>query len=189
MRQPEPMARLARRDAPPPASSRRARRRARPGSSHSRSVTPTASGRARSSATALSTPPLIATAVRPALRLGAEDRAERVRERVDRERLAADRGRLEQRQAGERPLEPGRVRLDDPVAVDEQANRSPLAVARRVSEGLDHRRTVAAKRGARRPPRKSTLPMCPSYVNLANQVGAMPFLGEKPRSGRRLPFM
>src|SRR5207253_2301823 len=35
------------------------------GSSHSRSVTPTAFGRARRSATALSTPPLIATAVRP----------------------------------------------------------------------------------------------------------------------------
>ena len=36
------------------------------GSSQSRSVTPTAFGAARSSATALSTPPLIATAVRPA---------------------------------------------------------------------------------------------------------------------------
>src|SRR5207302_1740442 len=35
------------------------------GSSHRRSVTPTAFGNARSSATALSTPPLIATAVRP----------------------------------------------------------------------------------------------------------------------------
>ena len=105
------------------------------GSSQRRSVTPIAFRPARSSATALSTPPLIATAVRAGDALGAEDRADRVRERVDRERLAADRRRLEQRQPGERPLEPGRVRLDDAVAVDAQAHGRPVAVARRVSEG------------------------------------------------------
>ena len=64
-------------------------------------MTPIACGPARRSATALSTPPLIATATRSAMRRGAEDRPERVRERVHRERLAADRGRLEQRQPAE----------------------------------------------------------------------------------------
>ena len=67
-------------------------------------------------------------------RLGAEDRPERVRERVDRERLAADRRRLEQRQARDIALEPGRVGLDDPVAVHYQPHGRPVAVAARVSE-------------------------------------------------------
>src|SRR5437764_1400340 len=80
------------------------------------------------------------------------------RERVARERLAADRRRLEQREPLERALEPGRIRLNDPAAVDEQPNRGPLAAARRVSERLDHRLTVA-RRGAEAPLRKSTLPM------------------------------
>ena len=48
-----------------------------------------------------------------------EDRPERVRESVDRERLAADRRRLEQRQSRDVALEPRRVRLDDPIAVHE----------------------------------------------------------------------
>ena len=67
-------------------------------------------------------------------RLGAEDRSERRRERVDRERLAADGGRLEQRQSGQRALEPVGVRVDDRLAVDDEADRRPLAVPRRVSE-------------------------------------------------------
>ena len=71
-------------------------------------------------------------------RRGPEDRPERVRERVDRERLAADRRRLEQRQTGEVALEPGRVRLDDPVAVHEQPDGGPVAAAARVSEDLVH---------------------------------------------------
>ncbi len=69
---------------------------------------------------------------------GPEDGPERVRERVDGERLAADRGRLEQRQPLQRPVEPGRVRLDDAVAVDEQPHRSPLPVPGRVAEDLHH---------------------------------------------------
>ena len=69
-------------------------------------------------------------------RLGAEDRPERVCERVDGERLAADRRRLEQRQSREVAVEPRRVRLDDPVAVDAQADGGPLAAAARVSEDL-----------------------------------------------------
>ena len=134
VRKPEPMARLARGDhrlgrAAGALGVGPVRDRARAAASRRPRSAPAAS-----SATALSTPPLIATATRPASRRGAEDRAERVRERVDRKRLAADRGRLEQRQAGERALEPGRVGLDDPVAVDEQPNGGPLAVAGRVSE-------------------------------------------------------
>ena len=94
----------------------------------------------------------------PRARLGAEDRPERVRERVARKGVAADRGRFEQGQPLERTLEPGRIRLDDAIVVDEQANRRPFAAARRVSEGLDHGPTVA-RRGAEAPLRVSTLPM------------------------------
>ncbi len=93
------------------------------------------------------------------------------------QRLAADCRGLEQRQPGQRPLEPGRVRVDDPVAVHEQPHRRPVAVARRVSKRLGHTATVA-RRGAVAPLRESTLPIGPSYVNLANQVGAVPFLGK-----------
>ncbi|MGZ3650249.1 MAG: hypothetical protein ACXWSC_03605, partial [Bdellovibrionota bacterium] len=63
--------------------------------------------------------------------------AGRGRERVDRERVAADRGGLEQRQPGERPVKPFDVGGDDPVAVDGQAGSRPLAVARGVSERVD----------------------------------------------------
>ena len=72
----------------------------------------------------------------------AEHRPDRVRERVHHERLAADRRRLEERQACDVALEPGPVRLDDPVAVDEQAHGCPLAAAARVSEHFAHALTV-----------------------------------------------
>jgi hypothetical protein len=74
-------------------------------------------------------------------RSSAKDGTDRVRERIDRERLAADPRRLEERQPCRRPLEPGRVRLDDPVAVDREANERELAAARGVSEDLDHCRS------------------------------------------------
>ena len=70
--------------------------------------------------------------------LGAEDLRERVRERVGGERLPGDGGGLEQRQAGERPLEPGRVGLDDPVAVDDEPHERELLAPRGISEDLDH---------------------------------------------------
>ncbi len=112
---------------------------------------------------------------RPAdLRLGAKHRRECVRERIRREHVTADRGCLEQCQAHEVAVEPGRVRLDDAVAVDAEAHRRPLAVARGVSEALDHDHTVVdgkSRRGLSAPPKISTLPFCTSYVNLANQVG------------------
>ena len=67
----------------------------------------------------------------------AEDRPERVRQRVDRERLAADRGGLEQRQArAGRASRPVGVGIDDPVAVDAQADECPGPVARRVTAYL-----------------------------------------------------
>ncbi len=68
----------------------------------------------------------------------AENRPERVRERVDRQCLAADRRRLEQRQSREVALEPRRVGLDDRVAVDAEPHRGPLTAATGVSEALDH---------------------------------------------------
>ena len=104
---------------------------------------------------------------RPAgVRIRAEHGTERVRERVDRKRLAADRGRLEQRQPRERPLEPGRVRLDDAVTVDCEPDGRPLAAAGGVSERLDH--AVVG----------------PDLGNLSKQVGALP-----PRRRTRAPFM
>ena len=50
---------------------------------------------------------------------GAKDRPERRRKRVHGERIARDRGRLQQRQAGQRLIEPFGVRVDDSVPVHE----------------------------------------------------------------------
>ena len=63
----------------------------------------------------------------------AKDLAERCRERLDGERLAADGGRLEQRQAVERPLEAVRVGGRDPLSVDAQSNGGPLAAPRGIA--------------------------------------------------------
>ena len=93
-------------------------------------MTPIAAGPARRSATALSTPPLIATATRAAVGLGLEDRPDRVRQRVDGEPLAADRGRLEQRQPDERALETLGVGLHDAVTVDDEPHAGPLVATR-----------------------------------------------------------
>ena len=98
--------------------------------------------------------------------LRAEDGTERVRERVDGERLAGHCCGLEQRQSGEGPVEPGRIRLDDAVAVDDDANRGPLGVASRVSEALRHEK------------------LGPDLGNLSKQVGTLP-----PRRRTRVPFM
>ena len=78
------------------------------------------------------------------VRVRPEDRPERVGERVDRERLAADGRGLEQRQAGERTVETGRVRLDDPVVLDRQTNERELRASRGVTENFDHRVRLAA---------------------------------------------
>ena len=99
----------------------------------------------------------------PRARLGAEDRPERVRERIARKCVSADRGGSEQGQPLKRMLEPRCVGLDDAVAVDEQANRGPFAAARRVSEGLDHRphRSAKGSRGS------------PSRIHPADVIRAM----------------
>ena len=107
------------------------------GSSHRRSVTPIASAGARSSATALSTPPLIATATRPGNRRGAEDGRDRVRERIRRKRLAGDGCGLEQGQPGQAAAKPRRVCLDDPLAVEKQADDGVVLAAGGVADQLD----------------------------------------------------
>ena len=61
---------------------------------------------------------------------GTHRRPERVRERVDRQRLAADRSRLEQRQAAQVLGDAGRICVDDPVAVDAQAHEREVVAAR-----------------------------------------------------------
>ena len=104
---------------------------------------------------------------------GGEDLGERVRERVGSERLAGDRGRLEQRQAGERPRQSRRVGFDDPVAVDGEPHECKLGSARGVSEDLDHARSLAANGQSARPPkaasrvfaRSGSLPQIPILRN------------------------
>ena len=61
--------------------------------------------------------------------IGAEDRPESVGERVDDETLSGHRGRLEQRQADERGLQPVGVRVDDHVAVEYEADHGPVLSA------------------------------------------------------------
>ena len=74
-------------------------------------------------------------ATRPRRRL--EDLGECVRERVDGEGLARDGGGFEQRQPVEGAVQTGCLGLDDPIAVDDQANACPLAPAGGVAEDLD----------------------------------------------------
>ena len=122
------------------------------------------------------------------LRLRAEDRTERIRERIRRERVARNRSGLEQRE----PLEPGHVGLDDAVAVDDDANSSPLAVARRVSETLDESRPYQVPdfrplRAVLERPVPGTgehKKLGPDLGNLSKQVGTLP-----PRRRTRVPFM
>jgi hypothetical protein len=68
----------------------------------------------------------------------AEDRAESVRERVDRQRLAADRGGLDEAQPAHIGLEPVGVHVDDALAVQAKADEGPAPVPGRVSRDLDH---------------------------------------------------
>ena len=128
------------------------------GSIQRRSVTPTAPGPARSSATALSTPPLIATATRP--------RRRRARERRARARSRARRPRASRRRPRPPRAGSGRARSSaSPSAsastirppVDPQADERPVGPAGRVSDELPHldgQGTAPGKRteGARLPP-------------------------------------
>ena len=191
VRKAEPVARLARRDHGFGRAAGPVRVRARRGRARGEASRRSRSGPARSSATALSTPPLIATAVRPATGSARKTGPIAFASASTAKRLAADRGSLEQRQPGERTFEPGRIRLDDAVAVDAQTHRGPLAVARRVSERLDHSRTVA-RRGARHRLRDAwpihpadSSELCEPGVN---QVGSVPFVGNAS-VGTPVPFM
>ena len=78
-------------------------------------------------------------------RFGCEGRSERCCERLDRERLAADRRRFDQVEPVEITIEPAGVGSENHVAVDGEPNRSPRVAARRVSEDLGaHRARLAA---------------------------------------------
>ncbi len=81
----------------------------------------------------------------PRVRRRLEGLAESGRERLDRERLAPHRCRLEERQADERLVEPGCVGRDDRVAVQLEPHRSPCIAARRVAEDLNAHRTRLLK--------------------------------------------
>ena len=64
--------------------------------------------------------------------------------------LARDGGCLEQGEADERPLEPGCVRVDDPIALDGQPHSGVVLTARRVADQLEprHPRRLPAGFGA-----------------------------------------
>ena len=124
----------------------------------------------------------------------AEDRPERVRERVDHELVSADRRRFEQRQADERTVESVGVRADDAVAVDAEADEPPVGAARGISDDLDHAATVAPQKtcGARPKPgtaenQGSTLPMPPRSANLDVPGGCPADPGSQARTGLELP--
>ena len=78
------------------------------------------------------------------MRLRAKDLCERIRERVDGKRLAADRRSLDQRQSFNVARESRRVGGDDAVALDVEAREREFVAARRVSDDLDHAASVAA---------------------------------------------
>ncbi len=109
------------------------------GSSHRRSVTPTAFGAALRSATALSTPPLIATATRPGTAIGPEVRRDRVRECVGGKRLSGNRRCLEQRQTPKRTLDARGVGRNDAVSLDREAHGRVFLAARGVADELPGR--------------------------------------------------
>ena len=71
------------------------------------------------------------------------DRTDRVRERVDRERLAAHGRGLEQRQARELAIEAACVRTDDPLLIDLKSDRCPPPVTGGVAEEIKHSVRVA----------------------------------------------
>ena len=80
----------------------------------------------------------------PGTRCRRERRAKCGRECLDRERIAVDCGRLDERQSFERTIEPGRIRSDDRVVVDLQPDGGPCIATRRVSEGFVGHRTRLA---------------------------------------------
>jgi hypothetical protein len=74
----------------------------------------------------------------PGIRRSREDRADRVRKRVDDESLTGHGSRFQQRQPDERCAETVRVGVDDPVALEPQADAGPFAAASRVSSHFQH---------------------------------------------------
>ena len=70
---------------------------------------------------------------------GLEHLADRAGERVGGERLPGTAADSSSVSPGERLLEPGRVRVDDPVAVDPKPDERNLAIPRRIPDNLDHR--------------------------------------------------
>ena len=92
----------------------------------------------------------------PGTRCRRERRAKCGRERLDRERIAVDRGRLDERQSVERTVEPGRVGSDDRLAVDSSrtaAHASPRVASPKTSSA---HRTRLASDSRQRPGREAT---------------------------------
>ena len=126
------------------------------------------------SVTALSTPPLIATATRAGIRCGSHCRRERIRQCVDRQRLPADRARLEQRQAAQVGVDARSVCVDDPAVSHAQPNGGPVGAACGIAVQLLHRaRVLAESRGGSRgsPHHAPTRRSCRVHVNLDKPGG------------------
>ena len=77
---------------------------------------------------------------------GREDRADRIRERVRGEDVARHRRGLEEGEPGERALEARSVSVDDPVAVDEQPHEAVLVAAGGIADQLEGRHGVRLAR-------------------------------------------
>ena len=80
----------------------------------------------------------------PGTRCRRERRAKCGRECLDRERIAADCGRLDERQAFERTVEARRIGSDDRLVVELQPDGGPCIATRRVSEDFVAHRTRLA---------------------------------------------
>src|SRR4051812_47397471 len=87
-----------------------------------------------------------------------EHRPDRICERVDRERLAADGRSLQDRQAGERAVEPVCPRVDDRVTVERELNERVVGPTSRISNDLDHAATLAPHPAVARPAVNLDLP-------------------------------
>ena len=77
-------------------------------------------------------------------RRGAKAGSERVRKRVDSERLAADGSRLDQRQSNDGPLKPWGIGSDDPIALNREPDERELVAACGISADLLHQSRVTA---------------------------------------------
>ena len=146
-------------------------------------MTPIAFGKDLSSATALSTPPLIATATRPALRGARKTGPIALASASTGKRLPANGSSLEQSQPNKRTIEPGSISLDNALAIKRQPHKRELGTTRRITNELNHKLRLAAipasagSAGARHPAPKCSVTRCSAVKSSWRAEGAADFIG------------